>query len=141
MDFISDTVWAKRANAGRRGDVLIGGVEMSVSRKGFTLGSKAQEIGRVWVSGEETEIEGGDEKVCPKEVRGEERNVRSKTTGVRWGGGRVNRGTPESRNCGAQAARIRAFAVRRQNSEKGGGQGEVGEILGTTKMRESLMDM
>jgi hypothetical protein len=28
-----------------------------------------------------------------------------------------------------------------KNSEEGGGQGEVGEILGTNKMRESLMDM
>ncbi len=55
--------------------MLIGGTEMSVSRKGFTLGAKPQEIGRVWVDGEETEIERGNEKVCPKEVGREERDV------------------------------------------------------------------
>jgi hypothetical protein len=56
MDFISDVIRAKRAIAGRIGDVLIGGTEMPVSRKGFTLGAKAREIGRVWVNGEEAEI-------------------------------------------------------------------------------------
>jgi hypothetical protein len=94
---------------------------LSVSRKGFTLGAKAQEIGRVWVSGEEAEIESGNEKVCPKEVRREERNVSSKTTGVRWRGGRADRAAPESRGGRAQAASVRAFAIRGQNSEKGGG--------------------
>ena len=59
---------------------------MPVSRKGFTLGEKAQEIGRVWVNGEETEVGSGNEKDCPKEVRKEERNVSNKTTGVRWRG-------------------------------------------------------
>jgi hypothetical protein len=38
------------------------------------------------VNGEETEIESGNEKVCPKEVRREESNVSRKTTGVRWRG-------------------------------------------------------
>ena len=47
MDFISDTVRAKRASTSRIGDVLIRGTEVSVSREGFTLGAKAQEIGRV----------------------------------------------------------------------------------------------
>ncbi len=66
--------------------MLIGGTEIPVSRKGFTLGEKTQEIGRGWVNGEEAEIESGNEKVCPKEVRREERNVSRKTTGVRWKG-------------------------------------------------------
>ena len=47
MNFISDAVRAKRASTSRIGDVLIRGTEVSVSREGFTLGSKTQEIGRV----------------------------------------------------------------------------------------------
>ena len=47
MDFISDTVRAKRASTSRIGDVMIRGTEVTVSREGFTLGAEAQEIGRV----------------------------------------------------------------------------------------------
>ena len=47
MDFIADTVRAKRASTSRIGDMLIRGTEVSVGREGFTLGAKAQEIGRV----------------------------------------------------------------------------------------------
>jgi hypothetical protein len=83
--------------------MLIGGTEMSVSRKGFTLGAKPQEIGRVWVDGEEAEIESGNEKVCPKEVGREERDVSRKTTGVRWRGGRSDRAAPESRGATGRA--------------------------------------
>ena len=80
MEFISDKIRAKRASAGHIGDMLIRGTEVSVSREGFTLGAKAQEIGRVWVKGEETEIESRNEKVCPKEVGREERDVGRKPT-------------------------------------------------------------
>ena len=97
MEFISDKIRAKRASAGHIGDMLIGGTEVSVSRKGFTLGTKTQEIGRVWVGGEESEIENGNEEVCPEEVGREERNVGSKSTGVRWRGGWADRAAPESR--------------------------------------------
>jgi hypothetical protein len=96
MNFISDSVRAKRASTSRIGDVLIRGTEVSVSREGFTLGAKAQEIGSVWVSGEETEIESGNEKVCPKEVGREERDVSRKTAGVSWRGGRADGAAPES---------------------------------------------
>jgi hypothetical protein len=48
MDFISDAVRAERASTSRIGYVLIRGTEVSVSREGFTLGAKAQEIGSVW---------------------------------------------------------------------------------------------
>ena len=68
MGFISDTVREERASTSRIGDVMIRGTEVSVSREGFTLGAEAQEIGRVWVSGEETEVESGNEKVWPEEV-------------------------------------------------------------------------
>ncbi len=71
---------------------------MSVSREGFTLRAEAQEIGRVWVSGEETEIESGNEKVCPKEVGREERDVSRKTAGVSLRGGRADRAAPEGRD-------------------------------------------
>ena len=108
MDFIADTVRAKWASASRIRDMLVRGTEMSVSREGFTLGTKAQEIGRIWVSGEETEIESGDEKVCPKEVRREERDVSRKAAGVSWGGGRAHRAAPESRGGRAEAASIGA---------------------------------
>ena len=47
MDFISDAVGAERASTSRIGDVMIRGTEVTVSREGFTLGSEAQEIGRV----------------------------------------------------------------------------------------------
>ena len=97
MEFISDKIRAKRASAGHIGDMLIGETEVSVSRKGFTLGTKTQEIGRVWVGGEESEIERGNEKVCPEEVGREERNVCSKSTEGRWRGRRVDRAAPESR--------------------------------------------
>ena len=75
MDFITDTVRAKWASASRIGDMLMRGTEMLVGRKGFTLRDEVQEIGRVWVKGEETEIESGNEKVWPKEVGREERDV------------------------------------------------------------------
>jgi hypothetical protein len=97
MDFITDAVNVKWASTSRIGDMLIRGTEMSVSREGFTLGEKAQEIGRVWVSGKETEIESGNEKVCSKEVGREERDVSRKTAGVSWRGGRTDRAAPESR--------------------------------------------
>ena len=54
MDFISDVGRAKRASAGPIGDVMKRGSEVPVSREGFTFGVKAQEIGRVWVEGEES---------------------------------------------------------------------------------------
>ena len=47
---------------------------------------------------EETELESGNEKVCPKEVGREERDVSRKTTGVRWRGDRTDRAAPESRD-------------------------------------------
>ena len=37
MNFISDMSRSKRASAGRIGDVMEGGSEVTVSRKGFTL--------------------------------------------------------------------------------------------------------
>jgi hypothetical protein len=77
--------------------MLIGGTEVSVSRKGFTLGAKAQEIGRVRESGEEAEVEGGNEKICPEEVGREERNISSQAAGFRWRGGRTDRTAPKSR--------------------------------------------
>jgi hypothetical protein len=49
------------------------------------------------VSGEETEIESGNEKVCPKEVGGEEGDVSRKTAGVSLRGGRADRAAPEGR--------------------------------------------
>ena len=75
MDFIADVVRVKRASAGRVGDVLIGRAGMPVGREGFTLGTMTQEIGSVWVGAEEAKgwSEGG---------RREERDVRSKTSGV-----------------------------------------------------------
>ena len=97
MDFIADTVRAKWASTSRIGDMLMRGTEMLVGRKGFTLRDESQEIGRVWVKGEETEIESGNEKVCPKEVGREERDVSRKPTGVRWRGGRSDKPAPESR--------------------------------------------
>ena len=48
------------------------------------------------MSGEETEIESGNEKVCPKEVGREERDVSRKTAGVSWRGGRADGAAPES---------------------------------------------
>jgi hypothetical protein len=42
------------------------------------------------VSGEETEIESGNEKVCPEEVGREERDVSRKTAGVSLRGGRTD---------------------------------------------------
>ncbi len=97
MDFITDTVRAERASTSRIGDVMIRRTEVSVSREGFTLRAEAPEVGRVWVSGEETEIEGGNEKVYPKEVGREERNVSRKTVGVSLRGGRADRVAPEGR--------------------------------------------
>jgi hypothetical protein len=47
MDFVSDAVRAERESTSHIGDVLIRGSEGSVSREGFTLGTEAQEIGRV----------------------------------------------------------------------------------------------
>ena len=44
MNFISDTVRANRASTSHIGDVLMRGTEVSVSREGFTLRAKAQEI-------------------------------------------------------------------------------------------------
>ena len=93
MDFIPNMIRAKRASAGRIGEMLI----VSVSRKGFILETQAQDIGRVWESGEESEIESGNEKICPEEVGREERNVGGESTGVRWRGGRADRTAPESR--------------------------------------------
>ncbi len=48
------------------------------------------------MSREETEIESGNEKVCPKEVGIEERDVSRKTAGVSWRGGRADRAASES---------------------------------------------
>ncbi len=39
MEFIPNMIRSKRASAGRIGDMLIGGTEVPVSRKGFTLGT------------------------------------------------------------------------------------------------------
>ena len=97
MDFISDAVGAKRASTSLIGDVMIRGTEETVSRKGFTLGAEAQEIGRVWVSGEETEVESGNEKVWPEEVGREERDVSREAAGVSLRGGRADRAAPEGR--------------------------------------------
>ena len=98
MDFIPNMIRAKRASVGRIGEMLIGGTEVSVSRKGFILETQAQEIVRVWESGEESEIESGNEKICPEEVGREERNVGGESTGVRWRGGWADRATSESRD-------------------------------------------
>ena len=63
------------------------------------------------MSGEETEIESGNEKVWPKEVGREERDVSRKPTGVRWRGGRSDKPAPESRGGRAETASIGALAV------------------------------
>ena len=47
------------------------------------------------MSREETEVESGSEKVCPKEVGREERDVSRKTAGVSWREGRTDRVAPE----------------------------------------------
>ena len=72
---VGKDIRVKRASVGRVGDVLIGRAGMPVGREGFTLGTKTQEIGSVWVGGEEAKgwSEGG---------RREERDVRSETSGV-----------------------------------------------------------
>ena len=47
------------------------------------------------MSGEETEIERGNEKVCPEEVGREERDVSRKTAGVSWREAGTDRVAPE----------------------------------------------